>query len=205
MQKSIVSLNYTFHENYVYITSCVYNDLKGSNMVLLIHRDYNKITDYTYLKTYKKISFNTILKIIKKKSLIIISGSILDNYEHHRRIIETNKNVYFGYVSYCIENDSTHDVKKYIPNDVSKFVLLHMDAHPTTNFDFSDSICLQNIYHCFVNIRQVELSKCCFSTKYQSVMRYDIDSKCNEYGKFTFKLPYGCVIKIINDFNKLVN
>ncbi len=196
MQKSIVRIMCVFHENNLLMLPSGYVDFNKSDMVLSWNYIITINTHTEYLKAHVKIPFDKLLSDIKAKSLVIIVDGISFNSDQQRKLIEINKNVCFGCASRndIIDGWNKDNFRKLLPVNVSKFVIVHVGCRPFTDFDFREFMCLQNIYKCAVTIQQ------CASDK----IIYQL-SDYDKYDESTFKLPYGCTIEILDDFNKLMS
>ncbi len=196
MQKTITHVEYIFCENQFYFSSYECENLRNSCMIFMSPSCFDVLSDDT------KISFDKLLSYIENKSLVIFMNSEF-NSEYQHRLIITNKNIYFGALPYYYKYDHNRvtDFNKYVPDNITKFVIFHAGeiGHSScTNLDFRESICLQNIYHCTVDILSYHKQLDHYSSRH--IIR-DID-KCYKYD---FKLPYGCTVEVIDDFNKLVS
>ncbi len=202
MQKSLIYIPYVFHENHMYIRPYTYGDFEKSDMICLASFEYIYMDD-----CIKKISFDALLSNIKNKSLVIFVNNIFDSNQRHR-LVETNKNIYFGGI---LQSDDriliTEHIQKYIPNDMSRFILLcddyYDDCGPNVSYDLREFICLQNIHYCMIHIESASNCSPNIWQRYKERLQCVIHDQ-GEHDKFTFKLPYGCTVEILNNFDKLV-
>ncbi len=204
MQKTIVQIDYCYHENNVYISQGDYEYLKKLNMIIMHYCDYDVIKSIKMFSKLEKISFATLQTHINKKLLVIFINKNDENnfkYQHQHQLAKINKNIYFGCCAFYGNDISSgkniFNVRKCVYDGMSRFVVIHMVYHSPLDIDLSDHICLQNVYHCVVDIPRLKDNQC------SEQLHYRICDWDGRY-KINFKLPYGCIVEIIDDFNRLI-
>ncbi len=196
MQKTIVLIHYMFDGTNMLMP--FYQKFQESSVVIL------DCCGFSYGHTCMKISADEFQTCARSKSFIIFANSDIHAdsleyvYDHQRKLIGSNKNMCFGCSIYFDPNYGNYfNMIDYIPDGVSRFVVFHHPINgycaPKANFDLRGLFHLRSLYHCF-------------SGKHISdnmIFSYNDDKSVVRYNKFDFKLPYGCVTKIIDDFDKL--
>ncbi len=192
MQNSILPIDYTIHENHLCISTLLLADFEKSDMVMLVRGapPYNGVINSTSML---KIPFDTLHSYIAGKSLAIFADSLMEDFEYLDELIKTNKNICFGCTvrGWC--------PKLLLPLETDKFVLVHSEYVSTHdyNFDFSGSLYLQNVYQCSLAKNRSMSDSHCKNT-------YSISNNV-KFDELTVKLPYGCSIKVIDDFSRLID
>ncbi len=194
MQKTIAIFEYGFDGNNIFLRPDDYEHFQHDNVVMLVFSDWSQIYRHT------KIPYALFNKCVRQKSLVVVASNFFltdavreYGLDHQRKLIGLNKNVCFGCI---LQYGGQFSIASHIPNDVSEFVVLcsaHIKSISNVNFDLSGCHHLQNLCYCYI------------SRGYNDLI-YDISDDKNivEYDKFDFKLPYGCVTYIVDDFNKVV-
>ncbi len=217
MQKSIASVDYFFHENYMYILQDCYEKFIESDMIMLCNVKCGTIPCSKCVSQSNKLLFDTALTHIIKKSLVLITNGISETncFEHQYEIVKANRNAYFSCLRYRNNfrmTDINYDknivdifnINCCVPRDISKCVVIHANLSPV-NFDFREFICLQNVYHFVLEPRMSMRSVCAvIAPSEPRTLQYHI-ARFRSYDRFNFRLPYGCTVEVIDDFNKLVN
>ncbi len=200
MQRTLVIVDYGFDRDNILVTCEGWSRFQTSSVIMM------RYCGYSSTQNNKKISLNIFQLNAQHKSLVIFAniGLIISarksGYDHQRKLIGTNKNMCFGCIVFSsMYYDDSTDIIDHIPDDISKFIVVYMrrELPSDIKFDLREMIHLQELYHCFVDINTFNI----YTT-------YEINNSSDThiiYDSFDFKLPYGCVTEIIDDFDKLIS
>ncbi len=199
MSQTLVMIDYYIDKGAMYIKRSDYQCFQHLPVIILRYDSYRSCYPCD------KISSDIFRSYTQHKLLVIFATTCATDddmrksvHSHQRKLIGSNKNMCFGCLTFgYIYSRAMMDVAKHMPDDVSKFIIVHPEDdmyNPNINFDLRRLLHLQNLYHCFVR-----------RNKYSNNLAYDIDNKIIDvYDKFDFKLSYGCTTKIIENFNEVV-